>query len=57
MKIGSHTITLGAAVIAIIASFLAVAYVAGRYLATPTGTFAAGDAVAAPAVVSASKPA
>src|SRR5262249_185464 len=46
MKTETRTITLGVAVIAMIASFLAGAYLAGRY--PPAGTLAVGDAVAAP---------
>jgi len=47
MKTGTRTITLGAAAIASIASFLAGAYWAGGYRTPPVGTFT-GDAVAAP---------
>jgi membrane fusion protein, heavy metal efflux system len=48
MKTERRTITLGAAVIAIVASFLAGAYVATRYRVAAPDTFAVGDAVAAP---------
>lgn len=47
MKTGTRTITIGAAAIASVASFLAGAYWAGGYRTPPMGTFA-GDAVAAP---------
>ena len=49
MKTETRTITLGAAVIAMIASFLAGAYLASRY--PPAGTLAVGNAVAAPEAV------
>jgi membrane fusion protein, heavy metal efflux system len=48
MKTERRTITLGAAVIATVASFFAGAYVASRYRVPPPDTFAVGDAVAAP---------
>jgi membrane fusion protein, heavy metal efflux system len=48
MKTERRTITLGAAVIAIVASFLAGAYVASRYRVPPPDTFAVSNAVAAP---------
>jgi membrane fusion protein, heavy metal efflux system len=48
MKTERRTITLGAAVIATVASFLAGAYVATRYRVAAPDTFAVGDAVAAP---------
>jgi len=48
MKTTTRTITLGAALIAIVASFLAGAYLAGGYRGPRGGAFAVGDAVAAP---------
>jgi membrane fusion protein, heavy metal efflux system len=46
----ARSITLGATAVAIVASFLAGAYVAGVYRAPAGGAFAVGDAVAAPEV-------
>ena len=48
MKTKTRTITLGAALVAIVASFLAGAYWAGGYRGPQAGAFAVGDAVAAP---------
>jgi membrane fusion protein, heavy metal efflux system len=48
MKTERRTITLGAAAIATIASFLAGAYMANRYRVPPADTFSVGAAVAAP---------
>jgi membrane fusion protein, heavy metal efflux system len=47
----TRTITLGAAAIAVVASFLAGAYLAGRYRAPQGGAFTVSDAVAAPEAV------
>lgn len=55
MKTERRTITLGAAVIAIVANFLAGAYVASRYRVPPADTFAVSDAAAAPEAVPAPK--
>jgi cobalt-zinc-cadmium efflux system membrane fusion protein len=55
MKTGTPTTTLGAAAIAIVASFLAGAYLAGGYRAPPGGAFAVSDAVAAPEAVAGPK--
>jgi cobalt-zinc-cadmium efflux system membrane fusion protein len=48
MKTKTRTITLGAALVAIVASFLAGAYLAGGYREPRGGAFTVGDAVAAP---------
>src|SRR5260370_41917687 len=48
MKTKTRTITLGAAAIAIVASFLAGVYVAGGYRNPRGGPFGVSDAVAAP---------
>jgi membrane fusion protein, heavy metal efflux system len=55
MKTERRTITLGAAAVAIIASFFAGAYVANRYRVPSPDTFAVSDAVAAPEAVTAPK--
>jgi membrane fusion protein, heavy metal efflux system len=47
----TRTITLGAAAIAVVASFSAGAYLAGGYRAPQGGAFTVGDAVAAPEAV------
>ncbi len=54
MKTKTRTITLGAAAIAIVASFLAGVYVAGGYR-TRGGPFGVSDAVAAPEAIPGSK--
>src|SRR5262245_16260764 len=51
MRTETRTITYGAAAVAIVASFLAGAYVAGGYRTRPAGTFGVSDAVAAPEVM------
>jgi membrane fusion protein, heavy metal efflux system len=51
----TRTITLGAAAIAIVASFLAGVYVSGVYRTPPASGFTVGDAVAAPEVATGSK--
>ena len=51
MKTKTRTITLGAAAIAIVASFLAGAYVADGYRTPPAGTFGVSNAVAAPEAI------
>src|SRR5262249_49343777 len=48
MKTKTRTITLGAALVAIVASFMAGAYLAGGYRGPRGGALAVGDAVAAP---------
>src|SRR5215469_13475662 len=48
MKTQTRTVTLGAALIAVVASFLAGSYWGGLYRAPPARTFTVGDAVAAP---------
>ena len=55
MKTKTRTVTLGAAVIAIVASFLAGAYVAGGYRTPPVGAFGVSDAVAAPEAIPGAK--
>src|SRR5258708_24693100 len=47
MKTETRAITLGAAAIAVVASFLAGAYVADGYRTPPAGTFGVSAAVAA----------
>src|SRR5258706_16200513 len=48
MKTETRTITFGAAAIAVVASFLAGAYMADGYRTPPARTFGVSDAVAAP---------
>src|SRR5216683_1320398 len=55
MKTKRRTITLGAAAIAIVASFLAGVYVAGGYRTPRGGPFGVSDAVAAPEAIPGSK--
>ena len=55
MKTTTRTITLGAAAIAIVASFLAGVYVAGGYRTPRNGPFGVSDAVAAPEAIPGSK--
>jgi membrane fusion protein, heavy metal efflux system len=55
MKTKTRTITLGAAAIAIVASFLAGVYVAGGYRTPRGGPFGVSDAVAAPEAVPGAK--
>jgi cobalt-zinc-cadmium efflux system membrane fusion protein len=51
MKTETRTITLGAAAIAVVASFLAGAYMAAGYRTPPARTFGVSDAVAAPEAI------
>src|SRR5258707_1393809 len=55
MKTKTRTITLGAAAIAIVASFLAGVYVAGGYRNPRGGPFGVSDAVAAPEAIPGAK--
>jgi membrane fusion protein, heavy metal efflux system len=55
MKTKTRTITLGAAAIAIVASFLAGVYVAGGYRSPRGGPFGVSDAVAAPEAIAGAK--
>src|SRR6266436_479876 len=55
MKTKTRTVTLGAAAIAIVASFFAGAYVAGGYRTPPAGAFGVSDAVAAPEAIPGAK--
>ncbi len=55
MKTKTRTITLGAAAIAIVASFLAGVYVAGGYRTPRNGPFGVSDAVAAPEAIPGAK--
>jgi membrane fusion protein, heavy metal efflux system len=55
MKTKTRTITLGAAAIAIVASFLAGVYVAGGYRTPHGGPFGVSDAVAAPEAIPGAK--
>ena len=55
MKTKTRTITLGAAAIAIVASFLAGVYVAGAYRNPRGGPFGVSDAVAAPEAIPGAK--
>jgi membrane fusion protein, heavy metal efflux system len=55
MKTKTRTITLGAAAIAIVASFLAGVYVAGGYRTPRGGPFGVSDAVAAPEAIPGAK--
>ncbi len=48
MKTETRTITFGAAAIAVVASFLAGAYMADGYRTPPARTFGVSDSVAAP---------
>src|SRR6266404_1503662 len=51
MKTETRTITFGAAAIAVVASFLAGAYMADGYRTPPARTFGVSDAVAAPEAI------
>src|SRR5216684_8835009 len=55
MKTKTRTITLGAAAIAIVASFLAGVYVAGGYRTPRADPFGVSDAVAAPEAIPGAK--
>src|SRR5258706_2666687 len=51
MKTETRTITFGAAAIAVVASFLAGAYMADGYRTPPARTFGVSDSVAAPEAI------